>query len=370
MARLHLTDVVVQRLKTPGIYYDETTPAFGVRVGKNRKTWVITRGTDRQRIAIGRYPIMSLAEARKEAKKRLVEEPAPRGGLTFAEAYEEYEATLTTKKPKTQTEYKRLLGKYFIPRLGKKRLRELTYEQVVACVADAAPSEAAHALVVCRAFLRWCVKPPRRYIPHSPLEGVEVKVAKKRKRILNPEELRTVWTAAGKQSYPHGVIVRLLILTGQRRGEIANLRWPWIDQQAQTITLPGGEDGVTKNKLEHTFPYNGMVAKILETIPRRNSTDLLFPSKVSDERPLSGWSKFKKELADGVPGWTLHDLRRTYRSTHGAIGTPREIAERLINHAAGVQTEVEAIYDRYSYLPQMREAVERYEAHLLGLMPA
>ena len=54
----HLTDVVVSRLATPGIYYDKTTPAFGIRIGKHRKTWVVTRGTDRQRITIGRYPAM------------------------------------------------------------------------------------------------------------------------------------------------------------------------------------------------------------------------------------------------------------------------------------------------------------------------
>jgi hypothetical protein len=71
MASVHLTDVVVSRLKTPGIYYDTTTPAFGVRVGKHKKVWVITRGRDRQRVSIGQYPEMSLADARKEGKRLL-----------------------------------------------------------------------------------------------------------------------------------------------------------------------------------------------------------------------------------------------------------------------------------------------------------
>src|SRR5205085_805654 len=115
-------------------------------------------------------------------------------------------------------------------------------------------SERAHALVICRAFLRWCVKPPRRYLPHSPLEGIELKPGKKRNRILKPEEVESVWQAAATHGYPYGTIVQLLLLTGQRRGEIANLRWPWIDQKEQTITLP---DWITKNKKEHTFPYNG-----------------------------------------------------------------------------------------------------------------
>ena len=366
MSRIHITDVVVSRLKEPGIYYDTTTPAFGVRVGKNRKAWIITKGEDRQRITIGRYPSMSLANARKEAKRQLSESPLDRKArTTFGAAYDEYKTAIATKKPRTQRDYKRVLDKYFLPKLEKKQLGAIEYDELMDLVDGLPPSEKAHALAVGRTFFRWCVKPPRRYIPHSPLEGVEIKLAKKRKRVLSVDEIVKVWRAAEEQAYPHGTIVRLLILTGQRRGEIAGLRWPWINTRDQTITLPGE---ITKNGLEHTFPYNGQVAAILEAIPHLNSTDLLFPSRVSDERQVSGWSKFKKQLTDGVAGWTLHDLRRTFRTLHGEIGTDREIAERLINHAAGVTTEVEAIYDRFTYMPQMRAAMDKYDAHLAVLL--
>jgi integrase len=82
----------------------------------------------------------------------------------------------------------------------------------------------------------------------------------------------TVWGAAQKQGYPYGTIVQLLIAMGQRRGETANLRWPWINEKERVITLP---DAITKNSKEHAFPYGDVVATILETIPRRNTTDLL-----------------------------------------------------------------------------------------------
>lgn len=362
MPHVHFTDIAVSALRTAGTYYDETTPAFGLRVGKNRKTWFVVRGRERIRTTIGRYPAVTLAEARKEAKKLLLETPTKHANIKLGGAYEQYKLEhLAGRKPRTQADYQRLFGKYFIPSLGTKRLSELTYEQLVECVKDAAETEAAYALVVCRAFLRWCVRPPRRYIPHSPLEGVQVKRGKRRKRVLTPEELKIVWAAAIEQGYPHGTIVQLLTATGQRRGEIANLRWPWINEKEQTITLP---DWLTKNHKEHVFPYNGVVARILATIPRRNSTDLLFPSKVSDERPISGWSKYKRELKDGLAAWRLHDLRRTYRTTHAQLGTPREIGERLINHAAGVATDVELVYDVYKYLPEMRAAVEKLEKYL------
>ena len=68
MPKLHMTDVVVSRLKFSGIYYDETTPAFGLRVGKNRKTWFVVRGRERLRPNIGQYPATSLADARKGAR--------------------------------------------------------------------------------------------------------------------------------------------------------------------------------------------------------------------------------------------------------------------------------------------------------------
>src|ERR1700693_2451951 len=111
MPNLHLTDVVVQRLKTVGIYYDETTPAFGIRVGKHRKAWVITRGKDRQRITIGLYPAMGLADARKEARRRLSEEPEKGDRITFTAASALYKPVLATKKPRTQCDYKRALEK-------------------------------------------------------------------------------------------------------------------------------------------------------------------------------------------------------------------------------------------------------------------
>jgi hypothetical protein len=80
--------VVISRLKEPGIYYDVTTPAFGVRVGKNRKVWVVVRGKERQRIKIGRYPSMTLADARKEGKHLLLEKPKKHDRMTFDDAYE------------------------------------------------------------------------------------------------------------------------------------------------------------------------------------------------------------------------------------------------------------------------------------------
>lgn len=370
MPTAHLTDIVVQRLKEPGTYFDDTTPAFGIRVGKNRKTWIVMRGKERIRTRVGHYPAMSLADARKEARKLLTETPQSRSSrLTFSEAFTLYGAHLETKKPRTRYEIERHMNKHFVPNIGKKMLEAIEYEDIVAITDKLPRSECSHALAYCRAFLRWCVKPPRRYIKHSPLEGVTVTLGQPRKRVLKDEELNTVWHAAEKQGYPYGDIVQLLMLTGQRKSEIANLRTGWINEKERIITLP---EWVCKNGQEHTFPYSDRVAGILERIPRRNSTDLLFPSYAGDDRPISGWSKYKKGMKDGVPGWTLHDLRRTFATKLAELKVSPTTVERLLNHSMGsisnktdgLVSEVAKVYNLATYMPEMREAIGKWESKL------
>jgi len=198
----HLTDVVVAQ--NPGSYFDETTPAFGIRVGKNCKTWIVIRGVQRQRVRVGHYPAMSLADARKEAKRLLTEEPTKHSKMTFAAACDEYQEAIKARKPRTQRDYNRILDKYLLPKLGRKKLSEIEYEDVSGIAGTLKVSEKSLCLAVARSFLRWCVQPPRWYIPHSPLEGVRVEPGKRRKRILKSDQLKKVWDAAEHVGYPRG----------------------------------------------------------------------------------------------------------------------------------------------------------------------
>lgn len=160
MPALHFTEIAVQRLKQIGEHYDTSTPAFGIRVGKKRKTWFVIRSKERLRTTIGRYPEMSLADARKEAKRLLTEAPTRNSRIKFGEAYELWKASIETKKPRTQRGYKRLMEKHFLPKLKNKRLPDLTYEDVTEQTDHLPKGEQAHALAVARIFLRWCVRPP------------------------------------------------------------------------------------------------------------------------------------------------------------------------------------------------------------------
>ncbi len=370
------TDMSIRSLKSNSRtdFWDTKTPGFGIRVGLRSKTFIAK--VHNRRITIGRYPDLSLAEARRKAHGAKSEDaPVERSKITFELAYEKFkEAHVRTKKPRTQKDYKRVLEKYFIPELSKTRLAKITFEKLTKITDNLTdtPSEQAHALAVARTFFKWCARPPRKYIDHSPLDGLQLTIGKSRKRTLTDRELVDVWNAAEEQGYPHGTVVQLLILTGQRRGEIAGLQRPWINGDEQTITLP---DWTTKNNTEHTFPYGNIAMKVLENVPRRNSTDLLFPSRWAGDRPFSGWSKYKEEMIDGVARWTLHDLRRTVATKLAELQVAPHVVERLLNHkfgsisnkTDGIVSAVAEVYNRYAYLPEMREAISKWESYLCAL---
>lgn len=169
----------------------------------------------------------------------------------------------------------------------------------------------------------------------------------------------------GERLNPYGGIVQLLILTGQRRGEIASMEWSWIGEAE--ITLPAG---FTKNKRAHSFPLSPMTMNVLEEFPE--SDGLLFPARGHADRPFSGWSKSKPRFDKGidVTDYTLHDLRRTFSSNMARLGTPIQVTEKLLNHVSGTVSGVAAVYNRYSYMDEMREALQRHDEFLTNLLAA
>lgn len=216
-----------------------------------------------------------------------------------------------------------------------------------------APSTKQHAFVAILTMMNWCVR--HELIDVSPLPPMTFKT-NSRSRILTDEELKIVWNRAVEVGYPFGTIVQLLILTGQRRGEVAALRRAWID--GDEMFFPGE---FTKNGNEHQIPLGAMAKDIIDTVS--GDQDLFFPARGKSDTIISGWSKLKPAFDKpiNVFGYTLHDLRRTYSSNMAKLGVPIHITERLLNHSSGAISGVAAVYNRYDYADEMMEAVKSYE---------
>ncbi len=376
MTKYHLTDLTIKSLKAPIsgqiTYWDAGVTGFGVRVSRGgSKTFTVMYGQDRRRISIGRYPILSLSEARTAAKRLLAEATLDKTGgkpvsLNFSEAVDLYVATHCAQKNRTKTRYEteRLLRKHFAAKFKERGLETISSNDISTVIDGllTSPSVANHAFAAIRGFCRWATR--RRYIGHSPCEGLQLpsRIAS-RDRVLNDDELGAVYRTADSMGYPFGHIVQLLILTAQRRGEISALRWDFIEEQERTISLPAS---LTKNKRQHTFPYGRMCGEVLGGIPKVDDA-YVFPARGNAVHSFSGWSKAKAALDKqcSIAPWTLHDLRRTVTTNLAALGTPPHVTERLLNHVSGTVSGVAAIYNRHAYMNEMRDALEKWEARLL-----
>ena len=154
--------------------------------------------------------------------------------------------------------------------------------------------------------------------------------------MLDDDELCRVWRQAESIGYPYGTIVRLLILSGQRSGETAALRWEWIGKD--TITIPAT---VTKNGNATTFPIGTMARALIHGIPHLGP--LLFPARGHRDKPFVGFGVSKLALDRcGVENFTHHDLRRTFATNLAALGTPIHVTEKLLNHISGTVSGVAA----------------------------
>ena len=163
-------------------------------------------------------------------------------------------------------------------------------------------------------------------------------------RILSDAELKDAWQKAAELG-PYGLVIRLCILLGTRKGETSAIRKEWITSD---LAVPAE---ATKNGRMHVLPLTNAAKHHAEQL-------------ASGPRTVwNSWNKLRKQ--SGFADWTIHDLRRTFATRHAQLGTPPHIIERLLNHITRTEiSPLAQIYNRYKYLPEMREALVAYEAHL------
>jgi integrase len=185
----------------------------------------------------------------------------------------------------------------------------------------------------------------------------------RRSRILTPDERRQVW-AATEGGGDYDVIVRLLILTGQRKNEVAGMCWSELNLDKAVWSLPQER---TKNSLAHLVPLSRQAVELIRAQPRRAGRDFVFGQGAG---PYAGWSQSKARLdrRSGVTGWTLHDLRRTVvTGMNDELGIAPHVVEAVINHISGeAKKGVAGTYNLAQYLRERTEALQAWADHITG----
>ncbi len=375
MPKTLFTDVAVRNLKPPESGQEshwDTAPGFngfGLRVSQGgAKTWIIMAGPPekRRRYVLGRYPTTSLSDARSAARKlhaELTLGQRTTSSIAFSEAVESYLKTYCLKmRPRHREETERILRKHFLPSLAPRHLDQITTRHLTAVLdplTAPTPTMANNAYACIKTLLRWCVR--RGYLPSSPCDPLQRPAAiVTRDRVLTPRELVAIYNAAQDMPQPFGYICLLLIHLPLRKNEAALMRW--TDISDDLITIPAEN---RKNNVELVLP--NFLVDNLKLIPR--TSEYVFPSSAGT--PFSAWSKTKRRLdkISGISDWVLHDFRRTFSS----MCAEHELAdaltvERILGHVSGTLSPVARVYNRHTYLPQMREALLRWEQHLATLI--
>jgi integrase len=252
-----------------------------------------------------------------------------------------------------------------VDRWGGRRLGNITRADVIAVldeVAAHAPIMANRMHAVLARLFKWAEA--KGISNTNPCSNIERAKEHSRDRVLEDKELRAVWIATGELGHPYAGIVRLLILTGQRRNEIADLRWDEIDLDERVLHLPAAR---TKNGRPHDVPLSAPALAIIDGLSRLVDADRVFTIQ---RKPVAGFSKMKERLdaASRVSDWTLHDIRRSVASGLQRLGVRLEVTEAVLNHRGGSMAGIVAVYQRHDYASEKRDALERWADHVEALV--
>jgi integrase len=244
---------------------------------------------------------------------------------------------------------------------SERDVRSITRAECEDAITDAGKRgihAAASMYMVLRAFFGWLEK--RDLIVKSPMRAVEkVAAESSRERVLTDDEIKAVWRGSAKVPV-FGDLVRLLLLTGQRRTECAAMKHSDIDLKEKLWRIAGAE---TKNRAPHVVPLSDEAIAIIKRQPRFEECDFVFTTDGATH--FKGYSKCKAVLDKIAPteqAWTLHDLRRTLATRLAKAGVSLVVAEKILNHGRGVLSGVAGTYNRHEYLEERRTALDNWAA--------
>jgi integrase len=358
--------------KLQGWLWDTHVTGFGARRQTNGVFYYVRyRHNGSQTVhSLGRHGPLTPDTARAKARQLLGlvaggTDPFARAlaGEGFAGALDRYlERKRTSLKPRSFIETQRYLRNHSTP-LHRLRVGEIDRRKIAALLGEIETASGAvsrnRARSALSGFFSWCIA--EGLLDINPVLGTaQADEGASRERVLTPEELRQLWRSLSDGMF--GDIVRLLLLTGQRRNEIGKLRWSEVDLARKLIVLAPGR---TKNSRQHELPLSTQGLEILARQPRRNSTDFVF-----NNRGFQDWDRCKQALDErlGIAPYRLHDLRRSCATGMAELGVQPHIIEAVLNHVSGHKAGVAGIYNRARYESEMRSALQRWADHVEGIV--
>ena len=359
------------------ILWDDEVKGFGVRTTANGAVAFIfnyrTRGGRLRRLTIGDTSEYSVETARKVAKRHrhvvdeggdpLADRRAERGAPDFKDLADEYiNKHLPKKRPSSRKIDEQTLEKVLLPVLGPLKVTEITFDDIDGIhhkISKRAPYRANRVVALLSKMFSLAIK--KRWRGDNPAKGIERNQESKRARYLSNDELSRLTEALAAYPDQHTAdAIRLLLLTGARRGEVLSLKWDQIDFEAGTWTKPGA---TTKQKTEHVVPLSAPALQLLAKMRECSRSDYAFPNRdgsghrVDLKKP---WQAICK--AANITGLRVHDLRHSYASFLVSAGLSLPVIGALLGHTQPGTTA------RYAHLHDdpLRKATERVGAIIEG----
>ncbi|KAA9009696.1 tyrosine-type recombinase/integrase [Histidinibacterium aquaticum] len=338
-----------------------------------------------KKMTLGRWPVMGLDYARTaatEALQRLEDGTDPNNAgqaekraiaaasETFAKVVEDYSARHLAKL-KSGAHVTRELQRHAVARFGHRQLGEITRRDVLDLLEEIAATGKLTTANRQRAYLgrlfAWALE--RDMIESSPVAGTKpVARERPRERVLSHDEVRWFWRACERIGPPFGPMARLLLLTGQRLGEVVGMTKGEL--RSDLWHLPAER---TKNRRAHEVPLSPAALEVLAEAPRiANASGLVFST--TGVTPLSGYSRARDRIAVemerlaasevGEPveilHWSFHDLRRTAATGMARLGIPVRTTEAVLNHVSGTGGGIVGVYQRHDFAVEKRRALEAW----------
>lgn len=398
-----LTAAAVNRVAPPKrgrrYVWDSVVPGLALRItASGSRSWVVmtrlrgsqllhTLGSAGGKDESAPISLVSARELAREALELVARGQDPRDRRkpvdqvpgTFATVAEEF-ISKSTAGAGWKIEQARILRKNVIPVLGSKRVDEIRRGDVISLleriIAARKPTLANRTKAVVSKVFSWALD--RELIEAHPCTrlGSIMPKERQRERVLSQQEIGTLWHTWESMAYPFGWFAELLLVTLQRRGEVATMRWADIDFGTRTWSLRK-----TKAGHGHEVPLSDMAIDILGKVPRVDGSEFVFPARRrrygvqgrdserferGSFRGFSSGTRLAKSKS-GFDDWRLHDLRRTGATNMARLGIPKETISRVLNHAEGGVT---SIYARHSYLDEKRRALDSWATTLRGFLVA